>query len=191
MADALLHPNDRAYSVPQLFDLLASGGLTFDRWVRQAPYSPRCGMIPAAADAARAGRLAPAEQFAAVELLRGTMVRHSLIARRDDSPDRTRAITFDGDAYLDYVPIRCSETVSVREPIPAGVAAVLINRAHDCTDIVQPLDVTETEWFEAIDGRRSIREIAGGDDVGASMRAFFERLWIHDHVVFDASRRVS
>ena len=38
LADALLHPHDRAYSVPQLFDLIASAGLTFSRWVKQATY---------------------------------------------------------------------------------------------------------------------------------------------------------
>ena len=45
LADALLHPQDRAYSVPQLFDFLDRGGLTFGRWLRQAPYSPRCGVM--------------------------------------------------------------------------------------------------------------------------------------------------
>jgi len=29
LADALLHPQDRAYSVPQLFDFLEKGGLRF------------------------------------------------------------------------------------------------------------------------------------------------------------------
>ena len=40
LADALLHPHDRAYSVPQVFDFISGAGLTFSRWVRQAPYSP-------------------------------------------------------------------------------------------------------------------------------------------------------
>ena len=50
LADALLHPQDRAYSVPQLFDFIKAGGLTFGRWVKQAPYTPslRCdGADPA------------------------------------------------------------------------------------------------------------------------------------------------
>ena len=45
LADALLHPQDRAYSVPQLLDLIRGAGLTFSRWVRQAPYSPHCGVM--------------------------------------------------------------------------------------------------------------------------------------------------
>ena len=39
LADALLHPQDRAYSVPQLFDFIEKAGLTFGRWVKQAPYT--------------------------------------------------------------------------------------------------------------------------------------------------------
>src|SRR6185312_10486245 len=35
LADALLHPQDRAYSVPELFDFLARGGLSFLRWLKQ------------------------------------------------------------------------------------------------------------------------------------------------------------
>jgi SAM-dependent methyltransferase len=188
IADALLHPHDRAYSVPQLFEFLESGGLTFGRWVRQAPYSPRCGLMARVAAGGRIAQFAPAEQYAAAELLRGTMVRHSLIAHRDDNPDCTASLTFDGDAYLDYVPIRASDTISVQERLPAGTAAVLINRKHASTDISLALDAEEKRWFDAIDARRTIGEIAPVAGNRTTSRAFFERLWWYDQVVFDASR---
>ena len=38
LADALLHPNDRAYTVPQLYSWLERCGMAFGRWVEQAPY---------------------------------------------------------------------------------------------------------------------------------------------------------
>ena len=38
MADALLHPRDRAYSVPQFYEFLENAYLEFGRWIRQAPY---------------------------------------------------------------------------------------------------------------------------------------------------------
>ena len=41
LADALLHPQDRAYSVPQFFDFIQRAGVTFGRWLKQAAYSPR------------------------------------------------------------------------------------------------------------------------------------------------------
>jgi hypothetical protein len=40
LADALLHPQDRAYSVEQFFEFINRAGLSFGRWVRQAPYLP-------------------------------------------------------------------------------------------------------------------------------------------------------
>ena len=94
LADALLHPQDRAYSVPQLFDFIERGGLTFGRWVKQAPYSPHCGVIAKIPQAARLAQLPSAEQYAAVELFRGTMVRHSVIAlsKRSTRAARSRSI---------------------------------------------------------------------------------------------------
>ena len=68
LADALLHPQDRAYSFPQLFDFIATGGLIFGRWVRQAPYSTRCGVVAGLPQASRLAQLSLAEQYAAGEL---------------------------------------------------------------------------------------------------------------------------
>ena len=84
LADALLHPQDRAYSVPQLFDFLEKGGMTFGRWMRQAPYSALCGSMARIPQADRIGGLPLAEQYAAIELFRGTMARHSVVAYRSD-----------------------------------------------------------------------------------------------------------
>ena len=88
LADALLHPQDRAYSVPQLFDFVEKGGLTFGRWIKQAPYSPHCGVIASLPQVDRLAQLSLAEQYAAVELFRGTMIRHSFVAYRDDCSSR-------------------------------------------------------------------------------------------------------
>ena len=187
LADALLHPQDRAYSVPQLFEYLARGGFTFGRWLRQAPYSPQCGAMTRLAQTSRIAQLPLAEQFAAVELFRGTMVRHNLIAYRDDGPGPSHDVRFCGDAWRDYVPIRLAETLCVDERLPPGATAVLINRTHAFRDIYLPIDAEEQRVFDAIDGTRTVAAIARDWD-GDRARAFVERLWWHDHVVFDTSR---
>ena len=189
LADALLNPQDQAYSVPELFAFLARAGLGFGRWLRQAPYSPRCGVLAQIPQAARMANLAPEDQYAAAEVFRGTMVRHSLIACRKDPPPPP--VTFSGEGWLDYVPIRMPDTISVRERLPAGAAAVLINRSHTCTDLVLPVDRREWDLVNAIDGARTLREVLGAAGDPAPARAFFERLWWHDQVVFDASRRIA
>ena len=114
LADALLNPQDRSYSVPQVFDLLDAANLEFRRWVRQAPYLPTCGALVQSPHRAAIMRLPLEEQFAAVELFRGSMTRHSFIACRGDRPQHT-PIAFEDDDWLDYVPIRWPGTVVVEE----------------------------------------------------------------------------
>jgi SAM-dependent methyltransferase len=186
LADALLHPQDRAYSVPQLFELLEAAGLEFGRWSRQAPYDPRCGIMARLPQAARLARLPPPDHYAAVELFRGTMLRHSLVAYRGGAASAQR-IRLDGPDWPGLVPIRMSDTISVEERLPPGAAAVLINRGHSYTDIHLSIDAREKRWFEAIDGRRSIGEIVGPDGPPEVARTLFERLYRYDQVVFDAA----
>jgi len=188
LADALLHPQDRAYSVPQLFDFVENGGLTFGRWLRQAPYSPHCGIIEQLPQASRIAQLPLAEQYAAVELFRGTMLRHSAVLYRSDGPGLHHRISFDGDAWPDYVPIRMPDTICVQEQLPPGAAGVLINQSHSYTDIYLPINALDKRLFDAIDGQRSISEIVREHGQAETARAYFEQLWWYDQVVFDASK---
>jgi SAM-dependent methyltransferase len=194
LADALLHPQDRAYSVPQLFDFLERGGLTFGRWIKQAPYSPHCGVMAQIPQATRIAQLSAAEQYAAVELFRGTMVRHSVVVYRNDGPRGGRPISFAGDAWRYYVPIRMPDTLCMQERQPPGAAAVLINKSHAFRDLFMSISLTEKRLLDAIDGNRCIGDIveerlpSGSRTAQMDMaRGFFERLWWHDQVVFDTT----
>jgi len=195
LADALLHPQDRAYSVPQLLDFVKRGGLTFGRWVRQAPYSPKCGAVARIPQASRMAQLSLAEQYAAVELFRGTMVTHSVVAYRSDCPGGPPQVSFEGDTWLGYVPIRVADTICVQERLPPGAAGVLINRNHTYTDLFMHIDSTEKSWFDAIDGNCSVRDILEKPVPSSRQksqldmaRSFFERLWWYDQVVYDTLR---
>jgi hypothetical protein len=194
LADALLNPRDRSYSVPQLFDFIEKAGLTFGRWLKQAPYSPHCGVLAKIPQAARLRELSIAEQYAAVELFRGTMVRHSVVVYRNDSPVRSQPITFASDAWLGYVPLRMPDTICVQERLPPGAAGVLINQTHAYRDLILPIDSTEKRLFDTIDGISSIASIVERTSPSSQTnsrldmaRSFFEKLWWHDQVVFDAS----
>lgn len=184
LADALLHPQDCAYSVPQFMDFIGSAGIGFGRWIQQAPYSPLCGLMAQLPQSSRIASLDAVQQHAAAELFRGTMLSHSAIVYRRDPPFR---IEFSGAAWLDYVPVRLPDTLCVQEKLPPGAAGVLINRAHTHRDIYLPIDAQQKRLFDAIDGKRRIGEIVGSElrDAG---RTLFERLWWHDQVVFDASQ---
>jgi hypothetical protein len=137
-------------------------------------------------------RLSLQEQYAAIELFRGTMVRHSVVVYRTDGDPQQ--ISFAGDAWLEYVPLRMSDTICVQDRLPPGAAAVLINQSHTYRDLFLPIVSTEKRLFDAIDGIHSIDGIVR-KTVSVSIRRtdltlardFFERLWWHDQVVFDAS----
>jgi hypothetical protein len=134
------------------------------------------------------------EQYAALELFRGTMLRHSLIAYRDDAPGNGGFPRFEGEEWLGYVPIRLPETVCRRERLPAGAAAVLINQAHEYHDLFLPIDSEQLRLYEAIDGKMAItgllERIAGRKEAPSlyeRARWFYRQLWFYDQVVFDAS----
>jgi SAM-dependent methyltransferase len=180
LADALLNPRDRAYSVPELLDLLVDAGLRFARWAQQAPYLPDCGSISETPHAPRIAALPPPQQFAAVELFRGTITRHTVIAYRSDD-DTSGRIDFSQPAAAQWVPIRVPTAVAVQERLPPGAAAALLNRAHTSTDLVMFVDRGELSTFRAIDGERPIGVL------GRKARQFVERLYRHDLVVIDAT----
>lgn len=188
LADALLNPRDRSYTVSQLFNFIDRNGLTPGRWYWQAPYSPQCGSISATPHAKRLTALPARERYAAMELLRGTMTCHSIIAYRSDVKRGAEEFPF-GDDWPNYVPLRLASTICVRERLPPGSAGVLLNRSHQFHDLILVIDAREKRMFDAIDGRRSIAEIVShaAEKELSGARVFFEKLWLYDQVVFDRS----
>ncbi len=182
LADALLNPRDRTYTVPELFELIDGSAMRFGRWVRQAPYRPQCGALAAVPHGPRIAAMADWDQYAAVELFRGTIQRHSVVAYRDDSPLPIAPVRWDGEDWRSFVPLRPTTVVMVEERLPPNVAAVLINQAHVDRDLVFFLRAEEKRIYEAIDGERSISEIAG------ATAELFRALWWHDLVMLDTAR---
>jgi len=197
IADSLLNPCDRAYNVPQLFELVNTAGMKFIRWIRQAPYSYHCGVLSRIHGRYDLSMLTPEEQFTAAELFRGNMVRHSIIAYHSDDPAGTEQIDFDNEnkQWLNFVPIRVPETICITERLPADAAAVLINRTHAYRDLILPISAAEKKLFDEIDGIKSIGGIINGNEntgnnssIMETAAKLFEKLWWFDQVVFDKSR---
>ena len=182
LADALLNPRDRSYTVPEVFHLIEAAGMRFGRWVRQAPYRPQCGALGEVPHGRRIAAMPEPDQFAAVELFRGTMQRHTVVAYRGDSPLPTEPISWDGEAWRAFVPVRPATVVAIEERLPPNVAAALINQAHVDRDLVCFLGPDAKGIYERVDGERSIAEIAG------ATAELFRRLWWHDLVMLDTSR---
>ena len=193
LADALLHPQDRAYSVPQLFEFIERAGLTFGRWIKQAPYSPHCGVIAKTPAGFAAGTTSPSGAVCRCR----TFSRHDASSQRRPLPQRSRTAVRSVSAVtigLVMCPSALADTICIQERLPAGAAAVLINQTHTYRDLFMPINSTEKRWFDAMNGKRSIGNIVEVTRPSAqkksqpeTARSFFERLWWYDQIVFDAS----
>jgi SAM-dependent methyltransferase len=187
LADAVLNPRDRSYSVSQLFDFVESNGLQLSRWHWQAAYLPQCGFISSSPHASKLSALPEREQYIEMELLRGRMANHSFIAHRNDRKNNGAKVTFDDERYLRYVPIRLPWTMCATEGLPPGFAGALVNQTHIFDDLYVLVNDQEKQLWEAIDGRRTVSEIVESIPLA---REFFEKLWCYDQVVFDTSKAV-
>ena len=189
LIDALLNPRDRTYSVPDLYDFVERNDMRLGRWYWQAPYSPLCGALAETPHAARLAALPERDRYKAVELWRGLISNHDFIAFRSDAPDSEAQISFDGDSYLDYIPVRRAWTVCMQEQLPPGAAGVLLNQTHMFPDLFLLVDALEKQIYASIDGQRTIGAIVDSvADSSARARDFFEKLWRYDHVVFDLAK---
>lgn len=194
LADALLNPQERAFTVPEFMELISSAGLRFRRWLRQAPYLPQCSRFAETPHFPRLDQLPLQDQYAAMELLRGTMLRHSAIVSHQSDQKDQYSVPFDHANWPACIPIRLPGSISVKDNLPPGANTVLINQYHTFPDLVLPVDRSQMQIIEAVNGLRSMGEIISslssfGDPKMTENRArsFFQQLWSYDHVVFDTS----
>jgi SAM-dependent methyltransferase len=189
LADALLHPQGRAYTVPQLFDLLSTCGLKFGRWVCQARYLPQCSSLHTTPHASRLRRLPLEEQYSALELFRGDMLHHNLVAHLPEQAQE-QALSFNGVDWQSYIPLRLPDILISKNQMP-WKAAILTNPANGDPELALPVDEMEMQIFNAIDSRRTIAGIIQlvateqgkkPDAIHSRAQLLFERLWWYDLV---------
>ena len=187
LADALLNPRDRSYSVPQLFDFIERNDLRIARFYWQGPYLPQCGSMAMTPHAQKLAALPEREQYIEMELWRGLMSNHSVVVQRADSKESK--VRFDDERCLRYVPVRLPWTICAEDRLPSGAAGVLMNQTHLFQDLFVVIDAQQKQMLDAIDRRRTISEIAQEVNIPATAaRDFFEKLWRYDQVVFNTSK---
>lgn len=192
VADLLLHPRERNYTVPEIYEFLSRAGLVLQRFLCQAHYKPRCSAI--ATDPAlleRTQSLPPSEQYAVTELFRGDMKKHVFIACRGDRPVSEYAIDFSGDGWRQYIPIRNPGLEASRDNLPQGAIARLRWGAHEYPEIAANVDDSQARLFDLVNGERTIAGILAASGVcgepaalDAYARNFFESMWDFDYFWF-------
>jgi SAM-dependent methyltransferase len=177
IVDTFLHPQDRAYTVPQVMELLEGSGLAFQNWVDNQPYWRNGAWGPDTAIAAAVDPLPPREHWATVEMLRVSAGYHLFTARHAGS--EVAIVDFDGGDWRRFVP----------HPAPGLVRAgqgVFRRGPYE-------LKCSELEQFvlDGADGRRTIAEIIEvpalqaipRDHRDEFARRYFEHLWKLGHVM--------
>ncbi len=180
VADMLLHPRDRAYTVHDVRELVDSAGLALHRWLGNAVYEPAVSPLGALGEHAIA-QAGPWERAAAMELFHGRLITHSFVLTHPNRP--TAAELFSGPGMVDAVPVRSPHLSATVD----GDQLALENRA-----LQVPVRVTGPvekllPWLQAVDGRASVGVITWQVHQGrldaATMRdalALFERLYQAD-----------
>jgi hypothetical protein len=145
-------------------------------------------MVASSPHRAKLEKLPARDQYAAMELLRGTMVAHSAVVYRDDAPGDAQALNFDDERWLDLVPLPMPGCVVIQQNLPPGAAAVVLNRAHTYTDLFVPLTEFEAHVYAQIDGQTSCRDMATAVSDAPSVAEVMLKLWRSDQIVFDRSK---
>lgn len=158
--DTFLHPQDRAYTVPQVLAFVEDNGLHFQGWFENALYYPESATLPPDI-LARLGKLPERDQWASIEMLLQWAHWHFFFARKSPAP----AISFSGDDWKSYIP-RLNPAVRRASPT-------------QFTRLGQPIELkpNEVTTFGSIDGVKTIGAF------GAHTRGLFDRLWKQGHVM--------
>ena len=177
IVDTFLHQQDRAYTVPQILELVESCGLTFQNWVDNHPYWRNGAWGGESAVAKAVDPLQPCEHWAAVEMLSQSAGLHAFTVRNC----KVDVIDFDSGDWWRFVPHHAPGLVRT--------GAGLFRRGS------YELECTELEQFvlDGANGKRTIGEIV---DVPALeeierrerdefARRYFEHLWKLGHVMIE------
>lgn len=186
IVDMLLHPQDRAYSVPEIMELVEAAGLIFFGWNDNALYCADRFLSGEMLE--RVLALPAAEQWAVVDNLAVLNSRHDFFVRK---PQSARFLTrFDTDDYLSYVPHVRSGTRLAGE-----VNSLVVTRAAPHGEVITPISRAEALLLEQADGNKSISEILSHslfarlepEQRTNFARDAFERMWRSGHLLFGRS----
>ena len=184
IADALLHPQDRAYTVPQLMAWLESASLQFGRWLLQAPYRSACSTALPPEHRARLAARSEVDDFAAMELWRGDRITHEFLCAH-----RAAHLSweFDDAVKASAVPraVRFPGARTNQIGLPPGSAAQLWHPAHRAQDLLMDVDADDKQLVDSLEEAQRISTLnhPKGKQDGL---ALLHRLWLADQVMIGA-----
>ena len=175
IVDTFLHPQDRAYTVPQLLDLVEETGLQFQNWVDNYVYWRNGAWGPYSAVAAAVDPLPSREHWAAVEMLRQDAGMHFFTVRQ--AAAELAVVDFESGEWRQFVLHRApglskeGEGLFRRGPYElkcSDLEEFVLDGVNDARTISEIIDVP------------ALAEISERDEFA---RRYFEHLWKLGHVM--------
>ena len=184
IVDTFLHPQDRAYTVPQVLAFARDNGLGFWGWTDARDYDARAVLGLDHPALARIQALPPEQRWATLELLSQDRGTHRFLLCH---PERlARRPRFDTPGWLDYVPQRHPHLqVTQAGRIAQDQPAQLQRGWHTFA-----LNRNGSVLLACVDGRRSIRQVlqqaqAVLPELGqAHAQVFFQLMHDWGHVLY-------
>lgn len=178
--DTFLHPQDRAYFIPELMNLIAESGLTFQSWQDNVWYHLDAFESLFGSNLELKERLAglpDIEQWAILEALTLAIGTHSFLLTTSSRQRSDYEVSFAGESWLNY------------KPVPHTYCAIKDRKQGRMTIVRQGKSVTlgaaETFFYDSSNGRTTISQMLEHPNVIrnsiemriARAKTFFARMW--------------
>lgn len=185
VVDTFLHPQDRAFSVPEILQFAEDNGLKFRDWLDRAPYSPYA-MIPQ--DHPLFDDLTKTERetrWHLIELLAQRHSTHHFLLCHPNTPEADYRLCFTDNNCENYIPsLRPPAKLLITPPVARPNPPTITRNGF-----APPLSPEEAALLAQMDGHTPIRDlVAKGQLNEKAARAFFARMADMDHVLFEIPR---
>jgi SAM-dependent methyltransferase len=179
VVDTYLHPQDRAFSVPEILEFIETNGLRFQNWIDSGEYN---------LDWEELDRDIPErEHWCIAENLKASIPTHHFVVCRPERHSKS-SISFGGDRWLSYFPRPHPTTIQsafqkgtycrssfgiggTREYSVSPAEAVILTEANGKREVSSILRHRDFQRWTT-------------SELTSMTRAFFERMWRFGHMHF-------
>ena len=158
--DTFLHPQDRAFDVPDIYELTRSAGLEFFTWCDPFEYSLDAAIPPSHALWKKLGNLSPELEAHVCDLLTQTRGTHRWIAAHPDQVQINK-IPFDSDELFDCAVIIHRSARLIRKADHSLNTNAIYERRNSTFEVSAYVD----DMVSGMNCGRSIRESLGLLDI--------------------------
>ncbi len=158
LVDLLLHVQDRAYSLPDIYDFLDQAELKMQRLMSRALYDPKFSPLGAPAFSKFLDKTDTPTRLAAGELLRGSISRHSFVACHQARAETTYEVDCRPANWDRLIPVP-NRSVVPEMPTPARPSVRLTNPMLNDNSLFVDVDLDLEPFLKSLDGRRTVREM--------------------------------